>query len=149
MIDENGKTTNFEFTETVLKGKCIMGLAEDEKGNIYFSLYQFGPKEKGKLNHDEGIAVLYTDNTYKQFTTDNCGIPVNGTNDIVYDKNEKVLWISTDRAGLIRFDLDKGWENYHNQNSQILTSHIAAMEFDKNGNLILATRQGLVRMEKR
>ena len=40
MIDENGKATNFENTQTVLKGKCITSMDEDENGNLYFSLYE-------------------------------------------------------------------------------------------------------------
>lgn len=75
-------------------------------------------------------------------------MPFNHTNKVLYDKNEKVLWISTDRAGLVRYDLQEGWENYHNENSDIPTSYISTMEFDSNGVLYLATRQGLVRIER-
>lgn len=149
MIDENGKATNFEHTQTVLKGKCITSMDEDENGNLYFSLYEFDRKEKGKVNNNEGIAIGYTDGTFKQFTTENSGMPFNHTNCVVYDKKEKVLWISTDRAGLIRYDLKDGWENYHNENSEIPTSYISTMTMDDNGNLYLATRQGLVKIEKK
>jgi len=149
MIDQNGKATNFENTETVLKGKCITSMDEDESGNLYFSLYQFEDNEGGKVNRNEGIAIRYADGTIKQFTTENSGLPFNHTNCVVYDKNEKVLWISTDRAGLVRFDLKNNWENYHSENSDIPTSSISTMEMDKNGNLYLATRQGLVKMERK
>ncbi|WP_207784865.1 ligand-binding sensor domain-containing protein [Flavobacterium difficile] len=149
MIDENGKATNFEHTQTVLKGKCITSMDEDENGNLYFSLYEFDRKEKGKVNNNEGIAIGYADGTFKQFTTENSGMPFNHTNCVVYDKKEKVLWISTDRAGLIRYDLKDGWENYHNENSEIPTSYISTMTMDDNGNLYLATRQGLVKIEKK
>lgn len=149
MIDENGKATNFENTSTVLKGKCITSMAEDENGNLYFSLYEFERKEKGKVNNDEGIAISYADGTIKQFTTENSGMPFNHTNCVVYDKNEKVIWISTDRAGLIRYDLKDGWENYHNENSDIPTSYISTMTLDEKGNLYLATRQGLVKIEEK
>ena len=147
MIDENGKATNFETTQTVLKGKCITSMDEDENGNLYFSLYEFERKEKGKVNNDEGIAIGYSDGTFKQFTTENSGMPFNHTNCVVYDKKEKVLWISTDRAGLVRYDLKNGWENYHNENSEIPTSYISTMTMDERGNLYLATRQGLVKIE--
>ena len=149
MIDQNGKATNFENTETVLKGKCITSMDEDESGNLYFSLYQFEDNEGGKVNRNEGIAIRYADGTIKQFTTENSGLPFNHTNCVIYDKNEKVLWISTDRAGLVRFDLKNNWENYHSENSDIPTSYISTMEMDKNGNLYLATRQGLVKMERK
>lgn len=149
MIDENNQVTNFENTTTVLKGKCITSMAEDESGNIYFTLYEFDRKDKQKVNNDEGIAIRYADGTFKQFTTENSGMPFNHTNCVLYDKKEKVLWISTDRAGLVRFDLKEGWENYHNENSDIPTSYISTMTFDNEGNLYLATRQGLVKIEKR
>lgn len=149
MIDENGKATNFETTKTVLKGKCITSMDEDENGNLYFSLFEFDGKEKGKVNNDEGIAVRDSDGTFKQFTTENSGMPFNHTNCVVYDKSEKVLWISTDRAGLVRYDLKDGWENYHNENSEIPTSYISTMTLDENGNLYLATRQGLVKIERK
>jgi hypothetical protein len=149
MIEENNQVTNFENSTTVLKGKCITSMDEDENGNLYFTLYEFDRKEKGKVNNDEGIAIRYTDGNFKQFTTENSGMPFNHTNCVVYDKNEKILWISTDRAGLIRFDLKDGWENYHNENSEIPTSYISSMTFDQKGNLYLATRQGLVKIEKK
>lgn len=149
MIDENNQVTNFENTKTVLKGKCITSMDEDENGNLFFSLFEFERKEKGKVNNDEGIAIRYTDGTFKQFTTANSGMPFNHTNCVLYDKTEKVLWISTDRAGLVRFDLNDGWENYHNENSAIPTSYISTMTFDDKGNLYLATRQGLVKVERR
>lgn len=149
MIDENNQVTNFENTNTVLKGKCITSMDEDENGNLFFTLYEFDRKEKGKVNNNEGIAIRYTDGTLKQFTTENSGMPFNHTNCVLYDKSEKVLWISTTRAGLVRYDLKNGWENYHNENSDIPTSYISKMTFDDKGNLYLATRQGLVKIERK
>lgn len=147
MIDENNVLVNFEKGETVLKGKCITSMAEDENGNLYFSLYEFNPKDF--KNRNEGIAVRYTDGIIKQLTTENSGLPNNDTSEVLYDKNEKVLWISTITAGLIRYDLNESWENYHNLNSDIPTSFISTMTFDLDGNLLLATRQGLVKIEKK
>lgn len=149
MIDENNQVTNFENTNTILKGKCITSMDEDENGNLFFTLYEFDRKEKGTVNNDEGIAILYNDGTFKQFTTENSGLPFNHTNCVLYDKNEKVLWISTDRAGLVRYDLKDTWENYHSENSDIPTSYISTMTFDDKGNLYLATRQGLVKIERK
>tara|TARA_R110000868_G_scaffold157714_1_gene385120 strand:+ start:79 stop:1545 length:1467 start_codon:yes stop_codon:yes gene_type:complete len=149
MIDEKNHVTSFENSESVLKGKCITSMDEDENGNIYFTLYEFDRKDKQKVNNDEGIAIRYSDGTFKQFTTENSGMPFNHANCVLYDKKEKVLWISTDRAGLVRFDLNDSWENYHNENSDIPTSYISTMTFDKEGNLYLATRQGLVKIERK
>lgn len=150
MIDENGKATNFENTETILKGQCITSMDEDEKGNLYFSLFEFDLKKNpGKINKNEGLGILYSDGKWQQFTTTNSGLPFNHTNCVLYDKKEKVLWISTDRAGLVRYDLKDSWENYHNENSEIPTSYISTMTFDNNGDLFLATRQGIVKIERK
>ena len=149
MIDENGKLSSFEKGNSVLKGKCITSMDEDENGHLYFGLYEFDRKEKGKVNNDEGIAIRYADGSIKQFTTENSGMPFNHTTAVLYDKKEKLLWIATDRAGLVRFDLKDGWENYHSENSAIPTSYISAMSFDAKGDLWLATRQGLVRVQRK
>lgn len=149
MIDENGKATSFNTTNTVLKGKCITSMDEDENGNIYLGLYEYGPKDKKELNRDEGIAVYHPDGSIKQYTTANSGMPFNGTSTLLYDRTEKVLWIATDKAGLVRWDLKNGWENYHNQNSAIPTSYVSNMAFDNNGVLYLTTRQGLVRVQRK
>ena len=150
MIDENGKATNFNETETVLKEYCITSMDEDENGTLYFSLFEYDLKKNpGKVNKNEGIGILSSDGKWKQFTTSNSGMPYNHTNCVLYDKKEKVLWISTDRAGLVRYDLKDGWENYHNENSDIPTSYISTMTFDDKGNLYLATRQGLVKIERK
>jgi len=149
LIDENGKQTSFNDTQTVLKGKCISSMDEDEKGNIYLGLYEFDRKDKSAVNNDEGFAICYPDGTFKQFTTSNSGMPFNHTTKLLYDKLEKVLWIATDRAGLVRYDLNGGWENYHNENSSIPTANITDMALDSKGVLYLATRQGLVQIKKK
>ena len=148
MIDASGKATSFNNGSTVLKGKCITSLDEDENGNVYFALYEYDSKDKKQVNRNEGIAIYSPNGELKQYSTANSGMPFNNVTKILYDKIEKVLWIATDRAGLVRYDLKDGWENYHNQNSDMPTSYIADMAFDKNGVLYLATRQGLVRVQR-
>ena len=49
----------------------------------------------------------------------------------------------------LMIDLKDSWENYHNENSDIPTSYISTMTFDDKGNLYLATRQGLVKIERK
>lgn len=149
MIDRDNKLTSFQDSKTALKDQCITSMDEDEKGNLYFSVYEYGNKEKGKINKNEGLVVRSNDGSVKQYTTDNSGMPFNHANTVLYDKKEKVLWISTDRAGLVRYDLKDGWENYHTENSDIPTSYISTMTFDKAGNLYLGTRQGLVKIERK
>jgi hypothetical protein len=147
LIDANGKCTIFNETNSVMKGQCITAMDEDEKGNLYFCLYEYDSKPPGKINRNDGIAVRSVDGSWKQYTTSNSGMPFNNATDVLYDKKEKVLWISTDRAGLVRYDLNNTWENYHPDNSAIPTSYISAMAFDNKGILYLATRQGLVKVE--
>jgi hypothetical protein len=148
MIDAKGKITRYNDTNTILNGKCITSMDEDENGNLFFGLYEYNRKDKNQVNYNEGIGIYYTNGELKQFTTSNSGMPYNHVTKVLYDKTEKALWIATDRAGLVRFDLKNGWENYHNQNSGIPTSYISNMAFDKNNVLYLTTRQGLVRLQR-
>ena len=148
MIDENGKITEFQKTESMLKGRCITSLTEDSKGNIYFGLYK---NDKGtEKNSDEGIAVLSIDGKWQKFITENSGIPVNHTYNMIYDNNENILWITTGSCGLIRFDpINNIWENYNNLNSNIPTSYMQDIDIDSKGNIYLATRNGMVKIEKK
>ena len=47
MIDEQGNVSNFENTKTVLKGKCITSMDEDEDGNL-FSPFTSLTEKKGE-----------------------------------------------------------------------------------------------------
>ncbi len=150
MVDEHGKALSFEASNTVLKGKCITDMEEDVDGNLYFSVYEFDRKDKKQVNNDEGLIVRAANGSMRQLTTTNSGLPFNGITDLLYDVREQVLWIATDRAGLVRYDLKSGiWEDYHNENSKLPTSYISALAMDAKGVLYVATRQGLVRLEKR
>ena len=148
LIDEKGNCISFNETKSVLNGQCITDMDEDENGNLYFALYEYGENGKGKVNRNDGIAIKYANGEWKQFTTSNSGMPFNNATAVLYDKKEKILWISTDRAGLVRYDLKGSWENYNSDNSGIPTSYISTMTFDNNGILYLATRQGLVKVER-
>jgi ligand-binding sensor domain-containing protein len=149
LIDENGKAISFNETGGVLKDKCISSMDEDENGNVFLGLYEYERKDKTSVNNDEGIAICYPNGDIKQFTTANSGMPFNHVTKVLYDKREKALWIATDRAGLVRYDLKNIWENYNNKNSDVPTSYISDMAFDQNGILYLATRQGLVKIERK
>lgn len=150
MIDEKGIVTSFNTSDTPLKNKCITSMAEDENGNLYFGLFEFNPEKPGTINNkNEGIAVCYANGDWKQFTTSNSGMPFNHTSSLIYDPFEKVIWIATSRAGLVRYDLKDSWENYHNENSAIPTSYISDITQDQNGTLFIATRQGVVKMSKK
>lgn len=147
-IEADGTCTSFNAIGGVLSGQCITAMDEDDNGNLYFCLFEYGAKP-GTVNRNDGIALFAADGTSKQYTTSNSGMPFNNATDVLYDRKEKVLWISTDRAGLVRYDLKDNWENYHPGNSAIPTSYISQMAFDNNGVLYLATRQGLVRVARK
>lgn len=147
IIEENGKVTSLNDTESPLTGKCITGLVEDQKGNLYFSVYDY-EDESGEYNRNEGIVIRYKNNTWKHFTSSNSGMPYNHVTGLVYDKYENALWISTDRAGIVRFDLKDGWENYHNLNSDIPTSYISDIKQSSDNSIYLSTRYGMVKIER-
>jgi len=140
---------SFQDGKTVLKGKCILSMDEDEAGNLYFSVYENNRKDKENRNADEGLIIMKADGTIIQLTTDNSGIPANCTSQVRYDEHEKVLWIISNMSGLVRYDLKDGWENYHNLNSGIPTAFLTDMAFDSAGNLFITSRQGLIRIMKK
>lgn len=147
MIDSNGKVTAYNNTTTPINGTCISGAAEDGEGNIYFALYAYGNKERNRPQ--EGIAILSKDGTWTHFNDSNSGMPSDHVNALLYDKFEKLLWISTNESGLVRYDLHDGWENYHNGNSKIPSSYAYDLSQDSKGNIYLSTYNGMVRIRKK
>lgn len=149
MIDAEGKITAFDSGETFLNGKCIMGMAEDKKGNIYFDMYTNNDDVTGK-NSNVGIGVLYANGNMKQLTSLSSGMASGAPTHLFYDKFEDVLWVSTFEAGLLRYDLaTDSWENYHNKNSGLPTSAITCISQDSKGIIYLSTRYGMVRMKRK
>lgn len=148
MIDSNGAVTAFNNEpKTPLYERCVDALTEDENGNLYMGIYQYEPKKPGTINRDEGLVTLSNKGSWNQFTTDNSGIPFNHTTNMAY--SEGVLWIATDRAGLVRFDLIDSWENYHSENSDIPTSYVSDIVIKNDGTIYLGTRLGIVKIEKK
>lgn len=148
LIDENGKVRNFNSSEGILKHKSILSMDEDEHGNIYLSLQDLTVKKDSLSKYKGGIAIYKSNGEITELTIENSALPTNTVSKILYDRLEKVLWIVTSTAGLLRYDLKDGWEAYHYDNSNIPTSMVTDMAFDNNGTLYLTTRQGLVRVEK-
>ncbi len=147
-IREGGVVQGFEKGNSVLKGKTITSMDEDEAGNLYFGLLEYDWKDKETESHNGGIAIMRVDGKIEQYKPENSRMPVNRTNKVLYDKIEKILWISTDLGGLVRFDLKKNWEVYHNRNSLMPTSNLTDMVMDSKGTLYVSTSQGLVRITK-
>lgn len=147
MIDRNLLPTTFNTSDTPLKNACISGAAEDENGNLYFSLISYN--KAGGDDDKEGIAVLKADGTWLHLNDKNSGIPSNHVNTILYDKFERVLWIGTDQSGLVRFNLNGGWENYHNNNSPAPGHTIYQLVQDSKGVIYATTANGLLMIRRK
>jgi hypothetical protein len=121
---------------------------EDEQGNIYFSLVDYN-NTNGDDNDKEGIAVLKPNGKWLHYTDKNSGLPSNRVNTMMYDKFEHILWIGTDKSGLVRFDLKDGWENYNNNNSAVPGFKIYQLVQDSKGIIYATTANGLLRIRKK
>lgn len=149
VLQPNGQIQESVKTGDLLKGKCITSMDEDGEGNLYFSLIDYSAKEKTGAYKEGGILIRHADGSMQEFVVENSGIPVNGINKVLFDRFEHILWLSTDRAGLVRFDLNDTWEVYNNLSSTVPTSAIRDMVMDNKGLLYVATAQGLVILTKR
>jgi ligand-binding sensor domain-containing protein len=67
----------------------------------------------------------------------------------MYDKIEQVLWLATQHAGLVRFDLKSGWENYHNNNSSVPGPDVYQLAQDSKGTIYASTANGMLKVEKK
>jgi len=147
LIEKDLLPTTFTTSDSPLKNASISGAAEDEQGNIYFSLIS---TSKATADDDnEGIAVLRPDGSWLHLTDKNSGMPSNHVTSIMYDKFERVLWLGTDQSGLVRYDLKDSWENYNNANSPAPSFKIYQVVQDSKGVIYVTTANGLLRMRKR
>jgi ligand-binding sensor domain-containing protein len=147
MIDKKQQVTEYNRFDVPLKNICISAMTEDEQGNLYFSLYN--PKKSVGDWEEEGLAVLTTDGKWYHYNDKNSGMPVNRINTLWYDKFSKALWIGTQQAGLVRFDLKDGWEVFHNTNSVMPGFDVRAIAQDSRGIIYAATANGMVRLIKK
>jgi hypothetical protein len=147
MIDKKQKVTSFNTPGTPLYNVSISNVAEDEKGNLYFSLLD--TKKPTGNSDDEGIAVMNADGIWVHYNDKNSGMPSNHVNSLWYDKFEHVLWIGTHQSGLVRFDLKNGWENYNNNNSAIPGFDISQITQDSKGVIYVATANGMLMVKKK
>ncbi|WP_342644940.1 two-component regulator propeller domain-containing protein [Mucilaginibacter sp. CSA2-8R] len=148
MIDDQKKVTALNQSKTPLKGICITGAAEDEEGNIYFSLYDYAPS-KNRDRTSEGVAKLDKNGNWTHYNDHNSGLPSNHLNSIFYDPFEKVLWMGTNESGLVRFDRANDWQVYHSENSKVPSTGIYQIAQDFKGKLYISTYNGMLRISKR
>lgn len=147
MIDENFFVTTFNKSNTPLKNMSISDVAEDENGNLYFSLVNCNNVSDD--DDKEGIAVLKKGGNWLHYNDKNSGMPSNRVNNILYDKFEHVLWLGTDQSGIVRFNLKDGWENYNNVNSPAPGHTIYQLVQDSKGVIYVTTANGLLRLRKK
>lgn len=147
MIGPDGKVTAFNNTETPIKGTCLTGMAEDAEGNEYFTLYDY-TSSKSRDRETEGLAKLSKDGKWTHYNDKNSGLPANHINAFFYDKFENILWLGTNDAGLVRYDLKDGWEVYNNTNSNVPSCYIYQISQNSNGELYISTYNGMLRVAK-
>ncbi|WP_172623204.1 ligand-binding sensor domain-containing protein [Flavisolibacter ginsenosidimutans] len=148
MIDVNNRITEFNQSKTPLNQICISKAVEDSDGNIYFGLYDY-ERSPVRDRPRAGIAVFRKDGTWIHYNDTNSGLPANTINSVLFDKFENVLWIGTNDAGLVRFDLKDMWENYHNLNSKVPSSYTFDLSQDSKGNIYASTFNGMMRLRKK
>ena len=147
MVDAQNNITEFNSTETPLKNICISGSVTDENGNIYFIPYAYDHSSRD--SEEEGLIILSNDGKWSHLNDKNSGLPANTINSLLYDKFEKILWIGTNTAGLVRYDLKNGWEDYHNQNSKVPSVYIFNMSQNSKGEIYVSTYDGMMRIRRR
>jgi hypothetical protein len=144
MIDSNQQVTEFNQSATPLNSTCVTGAAEDEAGNLYFSLYEYGGKVRNRSN--EGLAIFSADGKWQHLNDENSGLPSDHINSLLLDRFEHVLWIGTNESGLVRWDLKDGWEVYHSENSKVPNPHVFDLSQDSKGEVYGATYGGMIRI---
>lgn len=65
MRDENGKLTNYEKPDIILKEKAFPAMSEDLAGHLYFSPYEFDRENKKQVINADGVAVFFADSFAK------------------------------------------------------------------------------------
>jgi hypothetical protein len=147
MIDSNQQVTVFNLSETPLKGTSITGIAEDDAGNLYFSLYDY--INKGRHNPNEGFAILSGDGKWRHVNDENSGLPSDHINSLLFDPFEHLLWIASNESGLVRWDLKDGWEVYHSKNSGVPNPLVFDLSQGSKGNIYAATNGGIIRISRK
>jgi ligand-binding sensor domain-containing protein len=145
-FDPNGRITRFQSQDDLLKDYNITAFAEDEEGNIYLGLY---PMNTHNAHNEAALAKIKPDGSRELFTVSNSGIPGVEVSSLVYDPQEKVLWMSTMGAGIVRFDTRSTWELYHHLNSPIFHDTVFNLIRGIDGNLYAATLSGIISISKK
>lgn len=93
--------------------------------------------------------VFSADGAWTHYNDENSGLAANHLNSLFYDRHEKILWLSTNMAGLVRFDGQTGWEVWHNGNSPIPSSYLFQLTQDADGTIYGSTYNGMIRIRRK
>ncbi len=136
----NGEFNRFTYNpekENTLIDNDVLSLLEDASGIIWIGTHL--GKGVGKL---EKNTVKF--NSIKYDPSSKYGIPDNVVWAVCEDN--KTVWIGTYREGLIKYNLEKGFQksfkNNPNNSKSISDDHIRSIQKDGFGNLIIGTYKG-------
>lgn len=114
-----------------LTDNSIRDITEDKYGCIWIAT-------------DEGISRVVGPRIEKFYKSpDGTGLTGNEINCVADDPVRHVMWIGTQRDGLVAYDYDAGkfrsWRRIPGDSNSIITNDVTDMDFGDNGNLWIAT----------
>lgn len=142
-IIENEKTTFITDKTNPLSKANISKMYEDSKNNIWFQLYK-------NNSNDAGIYVLDNLGNWNKIEyPDKKMFSENAINDFLLDEEKNELWLTVNGVGVLKYDLNtKNWEVYTNENSNIPSIYSEQITKDKNGNILIATYAGVIKLNR-
>jgi ligand-binding sensor domain-containing protein len=138
---EGQKVTKFAEAESPLSKAYISQGYETNNGDLWFSLY----KEK---DMNAGMYIMHPNGSWERIKTDNDKMFYeNSINNFLLDEDKNVLWVSLNNVGILRYDLiNKAWEVYTTENSNVPSVNVEKITKDKNGAIWAATYAGVIKL---
>lgn len=130
-----GELRIFGAAENFPAGKSPVSFAEDERGNLWFGLFQGG-------------LLRYRDGRFEQFTTDD-GLPAGGIFALQFDRAGR-LWVGSTKEGLSRIDdVDEVNLSFKKiTTAEGLTSnYVQCLTIDAEGDIYVGTLRGVSRID--
>lgn len=119
--------------EKGLSNSYIIDITEDKNGYLWFATEEGLNKLEG--NH---FTAFYKSNKHKALN-----LTRNELNSLLDDPNEPILWIATQRAGLIAFNYQTNtqqiYQHHPNNPSSIATNDVTGIHPSPDGNLWITT----------